>query len=99
VLEKGAMRMVTRDQVIELILRLSEDKLASVYDFAHYIEHFDEVPDFLRSTDEEMRAEDASWDAAFERVADKIDDYVDRVLAEEPTTDIDANGEVLMPRS
>ena len=56
------MQQVTREDVFELIQRLPDDKLVTLYDFGRYILQLDELPDFLRATPSELAAEEAAWD-------------------------------------
>jgi recombinational DNA repair protein (RecF pathway) len=101
---------VTREDVIHLIESLPEDKLASVYDFASYIQSrtdaLMEEEDRLASelfgdaTEEQLRAEDEKWDQLFADTEDKL-----LKLAEEAeeayrtgqTTGIDDSGDELKP--
>jgi len=55
---------VTREAVIELVKRMPDDKLSSLYDFGRYIMRPDAEAE---PTEEELAAEDAKWDETFAR--------------------------------
>lgn len=92
------MQQVTREDVYELIQRLPDDKLVTLYDFGRYILQLGEVPDFLRATPSELAAEEVAWDEAFAQTDPaKLQAWVDKAMNEEPLMGIDASGDELKP--
>jgi len=93
------MRIVTYEQVVELVKALPPDKLASLYDFARYLATRPEVG-WLQATEAEMQAEDEAWDAAFTADPGKLAQLADQALEAYQagkTTEIIVRGDELEP--
>ena len=92
------MHQITREDMLELIQRLPDDKLVTLYDFGRYILQLEDVPDFLRATPKELAEEEAAWDTAFAQTDPaKLQTWIDKMMAETPVMGIDASGDELKP--
>jgi len=93
------MRIVTYEQVVELVKTLPPDKLASLYDFAGYLATRHEIG-WLQATEAEMQAEDEVWKAAFTADPVKLTQLADQALEAYQagkTTEITVQGDELEP--
>lgn len=78
--------------VTKLIAKMPTSQVAQVYDFACFLQTrpvyvppqptAEEEDDWLNDTEEELQAEDASWDAAYSRHHEKFNALAQAALAE-----------------
>ena len=70
------MTHVTREQVIEVVRALPEERLGSLYDYALFLQTRPQFPadfvDEFGESVEEILADEAQWDEQFARTADKL---------------------------
>ena len=62
---------VTRQQVIDLVMTLPNDRLISVYDFARYVQSHP-LADIFGETEDEIRADEEQWDQQFSESRDGL---------------------------
>jgi len=67
---------ITREKVVELVLALPADRLASVYDFARFIQSHPLAPiptdDVFGETAEEILADEEEWERQFAGSHDEL---------------------------
>ena len=75
---------VTRQQVVELVMALPADRLASVYDFARYIQShpLGAFTDIFGETAEEIGADEELWERQFEASRDELRSMAREAAAE-----------------
>jgi hypothetical protein len=56
--------MVTRQEVIDLVMTLPMDRLISVYDFARFVQAHP-LDDIFGETENEIRADEEQWEQQF----------------------------------
>ena len=82
---------LTHQQVVDLVMTLPPDRLASVYDFTLFVKSHPLRPapaaDSGAETAEEMRADEAQWDQQFEASREDL-----RAMAREAAAEFRAGG-------
>ena len=77
---------ITRQQVVELVMALPADRLASVYDFARFIQlhPLGSAPaaDIFGETAEEIRADEEEWEQQFSASRDELRQMAHEAAAE-----------------
>ncbi len=89
-LQEGSQSTDYAQAVAELVAKLPLDRAVQVYDFARFLQaqSQDSVvvatsdDDWLHDSDEQMEAEDALWDAAFDQHRDHFTALADAARAE-----------------
>lgn len=68
--------MITSQQVIDLVMTLPTDRLASVYDFAMFVKEHplpsSREADLFGETEEEIQADEEWWDLQFAASLDEV---------------------------
>jgi len=81
----------THQQVVDLVMTLPSDRLASLYDFTLFLKSHPLRPapaaDSGAETEEEMRADEAQWDQQFEASREGL-----RAMAREAAAEFRAGG-------
>lgn len=77
---------ITRQQVIELVMALPDDRLASIYDFARFIQSrpLEPVPeaDIFGEAADEIRADEEQWEQQFTASRDELRQIAREAAAE-----------------
>lgn len=78
---------VTRQQVVELVMALPANRLASVYDFARFIQSHPLEPfaDIFGETAEEIVADEELWEQQFTASRDELRSMAREAAAEYDT--------------
>ena len=77
---------ITRKKIVELVMALPEDRLASVYDFARFIQSHPLTPiptdDIFGEAAEEILADEEEWEQQFAGSRDQLRKMAQEAAAE-----------------
>jgi hypothetical protein len=77
---------ITRKKVIELVMMLPEDRLASVYDFARFVQshplELTAAEDIFGESADEIRADEEQWEQQFDASRDELRKMAQEAAAE-----------------
>lgn len=77
---------ITRKKIVELVMALPEDRLASVYDFARFVQshplELNAADDIFGETADEIRADEEQWEQQFAASRDELRKMAHEAAAE-----------------